>query len=69
MESLYLIIPVSILLFGLVAALFMWSVGDGQYDDLEGEGSRILYEDDSAGMDKMEPLILDREQSDSNDTK
>lgn len=54
MASLYLIVPVSIVLFGLAAALFMWSVEDGQYDDLEGEGGRILYDEDDDSMAEAE---------------
>lgn len=50
MESLYLIVPVSIIVFGLAVALFVWSVDDGQYDDLEGEAGRILYDEDDEAM-------------------
>ena len=32
--------------FGLGAlALLLWSLGSGQYDDLEGDANRILMED------------------------
>ena len=45
MDILYLLIPMSVLLvFGLMA-LFRWALGDGQFDDLESEGERILGDD------------------------
>jgi cbb3-type cytochrome oxidase maturation protein len=47
MESLYLLIPISLLLIGLLAWIFFWSVKAGQFDDLEGPGEAILMDDDT----------------------
>ena len=44
MESLYLLIPVSIVLVFVIAGLFWWSVRSGQFDDLEGPAHRILMD-------------------------
>jgi len=46
MESLYLLIPLSVVLIGAVLCLLWWSVGSGQFDDLEGPAHRILMDDD-----------------------
>ena len=46
MESLYLLIPVSIILVFVIAGLFWWSVRSGQFDDLEGPAHRILMDAD-----------------------
>ncbi len=46
MESLYLLIPVSIVLVFVIAGLFWWSVRSGQFDDLEGPAHRILMDAD-----------------------
>lgn len=46
MESLYLLIPVSIILVFIIAGLFWWSVRSGQFDDLEGPAHRILMDRD-----------------------
>ena len=48
MESLYLLIPLSVLLVFAIALAFWWSVKSGQFDDLEGPGFRILMDDDRA---------------------
>jgi cbb3-type cytochrome oxidase maturation protein len=45
-ESLYLLIPLSVLLVFLIGMLFWWSVKGGQFDDLEGPGYRVLMDDD-----------------------
>ena len=46
MESVWLLIPVSVILVFAIAAVFWWSVRSGQFDDLEGPGFRILMDDD-----------------------
>ncbi len=46
METLYLLIPMSVALVFVIALLFWWSLRNGQYDDLEGPGYRILMDDD-----------------------
>ena len=56
MESMYLIVPAALILFGIAVAMFFWSVDGGQYDDLEGEGSRIRYDEDLDAMGEAGPL-------------
>jgi cbb3-type cytochrome oxidase maturation protein len=46
MDILYLLIPLSLVLVFVIAALFWWSLKSGQYEDLEGPGHRILMDDD-----------------------
>ena len=46
MESIYLLIPVSVVLVFGIAFAFWWSVRSGQFDDLEGPGFRVLMDDD-----------------------
>jgi cbb3-type cytochrome oxidase maturation protein len=45
MESLYLLIPISIVLVFVIGVLFWWSLRSGQYDDLEGPAYRLLMDD------------------------
>lgn len=46
METLYLLIPISVVLVFAIAVAFWWSVRSGQFDDLEGPGFRVLMDDD-----------------------
>lgn len=46
MESVYLLIPVSVVLVFGIAIAFWWSVRSGQFDDLEGPGFKVLMDDD-----------------------
>ena len=46
METLYLLIPVSVLLVFLIGALFWWGISRGQFDDLDRPGRQILDDDD-----------------------
>lgn len=45
-NSLYILIPLSVLLVFVIGLIFWWSVRSGQFDDLEGPGFRILVDDD-----------------------
>ena len=53
MESLYLLIPMSIVLAFGFGALFWWATRSGPFDDLEGPGHRILMDDDSTHAEKQ----------------
>lgn len=46
MEIIYLLIPLSIVLVGLIIAGFLWAVNSGQFDDLQGPAYRILQDKD-----------------------
>jgi cbb3-type cytochrome oxidase maturation protein len=45
MDSLYLLIPLAVILVGIAIALLFWAVKSGQYDDLETESRRILFDE------------------------
>jgi cbb3-type cytochrome oxidase maturation protein len=47
MDILMLLIPLSVALALLIAAVLWWSVQNGQFDDLDGPAHRILSDDDS----------------------
>ena len=46
MESLYFLIPLSVVVCILGVGLFFWAVKSGQYDDLDAEGERLLFDDE-----------------------
>ena len=51
MESLYLLIPLSIILIALALWIFFGAADSGQFDDLESPGWRILSDDDGVPGD------------------
>lgn len=46
MNMLIYLIPVALLLGGLGLGAFLWSLRNGQYDDLDGAAWRVLDDDD-----------------------
>ena len=61
MEIIYLLIPLSIVLLGLIVWVLMWAIGSGQFDDLEGPAHRIL-------MDEEIPVLHDTKKEAGGDT-
>ncbi|SMF11648.1 cbb3-type cytochrome oxidase assembly protein CcoS [Pseudogulbenkiania subflava] len=56
MESLYLLIPLSLVLAFVIGFIFWMATRTGQFDDLEGPGHRILMDDDRpTASDKDDP--------------
>jgi cbb3-type cytochrome oxidase maturation protein len=53
MESLFLLIPLSLVLVGVLAWILRWSVKSGQFDDLDGPGQAILMDDDTPNPEKV----------------
>ena len=54
MEVIYLLIPLSLLLVGLIVWIFIWAINSGQFDDLEGPAHQILMDDDSPDITPTE---------------
>lgn len=57
MESLFILIPIAILIVALALAVFFWAVKSGQFEDLDTEGKRILFDAD----DKPENKLVEQE--------
>ncbi|APC05473.1 cbb3-type cytochrome oxidase assembly protein CcoS [Polynucleobacter asymbioticus] len=53
MESLFLLIPISLVLIGLLVWILNWSIKSGQFDDLDGPGEAILMDDDTPTLPKV----------------
>jgi cbb3-type cytochrome oxidase maturation protein len=45
MTSILYLIGISLVMGGIGLAVFLWSLRSGQYDDMEGAASRILFDD------------------------
>ena len=54
MEILYLLIPLSLALAGIIIWVFLWAVRSGQFDDLEGPAHQILMDDDRPVIDTQD---------------
>jgi cbb3-type cytochrome oxidase maturation protein len=46
MNVLVILIPVSLILGGMGIVAFLWTVRNNQYEDIEGDAARILFDDD-----------------------
>ncbi|MBS9850484.1 cbb3-type cytochrome oxidase assembly protein CcoS [Vibrio alginolyticus] len=53
MESLYILIPIAIVLVCVAVTVFLWAVRSDQFEDLERQGHNILLdEEDQSNSDK-----------------
>ena len=46
MDIIYLLIPLAVVLLAVAIFAFFWAVRHDQFDDLDKEASRILFEED-----------------------
>ena len=46
LSSIYVLIPLAILLVSIAVGVFFWAVKSNQFEDLERHGSSILFDDD-----------------------
>lgn len=46
MSALLYLIPISILLGAIALVVFLWTLQNGQYEDLEGAAARMLTDED-----------------------
>ena len=47
MEILFILVPVSLVIVMISLAAFVWSVNNQQYDDLDKEAERILFDEEN----------------------
>lgn len=50
MEVIYTLIPGMLFIGLILVGILIWAVKKGQYDDLEGDGQRILMDDDDPNL-------------------
>lgn len=67
MDSLYILIPIAVVFVAVAISAFLWAVNNRQYDDLDSEAQRILFEDDAPLQvnDKSSPSVATQEDSTS----
>jgi len=55
MDSLFLLIPVSLILLAIAIWGFFWAVNHDQFDDMDSPATRILFDDDEqATLDQLQ---------------
>ena len=47
MASLYLLIPIAIMLVCVAVAIFIWAVKSDQFEDLDRQGTEILFDEET----------------------
>ncbi len=67
MDSLYLLIPLSVILIGVIMVIFLWAVKSGQFDDLEGPAHSILFEEEEADSNEKEDADFNEKPNDEDD--
>lgn len=46
MNSIYLLIPITVVFLGIAIWAFIWAVNNDQFDDMDSAATRILFDDD-----------------------
>ncbi|MCF2947061.1 cbb3-type cytochrome oxidase assembly protein CcoS [Paraglaciecola aquimarina] len=59
MNIIYVLIPLAILLVGIAVVVFFWAVKSDQFEDLERQGSSILFDDDLPNKSPKDQLNKD----------
>lgn len=67
MEIIYFLVPIGIVMLVVAIGLFSWAVRSDQFDDLDREGRRILFDEDRVNTAKK-PQTSDSTDSAPNTT-
>ncbi len=62
MESLYILIPVTMVLVFVGVCVFIFAVKSNQFEDLERQGMNILLDDEKSVRQKKDPVHHDHDQ-------
>lgn len=52
METIFVLLPLALLIAGIALALFVWAARSGQFDDLDTPAVRILFDDETPRAQK-----------------
>jgi cbb3-type cytochrome oxidase maturation protein len=53
MESLYFLVPCALIFFAVAIKFLFWAINNGQYDNLDSEGHRILFDAEKKPVDQQ----------------
>ncbi len=54
MESLFYLVPIALVFVFIAVKIFFWAVDSGQFDDLDTEAQRILFDDEESSPKQKE---------------
>jgi cbb3-type cytochrome oxidase maturation protein len=54
METIFVLLPLALLIAATAVGFFIWAARTGQFDDLETPAVRILFEDEEVGARKQD---------------
>lgn len=63
MESLYFLVPCALIFIAIAIKVLFWAINNGQYDNLDTEAHRILFEEKN-----MSPTAASNQESHLQDT-
>lgn len=66
MESLYFLIPCALIFIVIAVKVLLWAINAGQYDNLDTEAHRILFDDEKTkpvSPAEGEPSAAEREKN------
>jgi cbb3-type cytochrome oxidase maturation protein len=69
MQSFYLLVPLALVIIALAIKLLFWAINNGQYDDLDTEGHRILFDEEKQSGNESKEAVEHHEQKDSHKNK
>mgnify|MGYP003135497157 CR=1 FL=1 len=52
MLSLMFLVPIAVILAIVAMGFFLWAVRNGQYDDLDKDGTELLFDDENTARDE-----------------
>ena len=62
MESLYFLVPCALIFIAIAVKVLFWAINNGQYDNLDTEAHRILF-DDEKKKTSTSSVVPDEERS------
>ncbi len=55
MESLYFLVPCALIFIAIAVKVLFWAINNGQYDNLDTEAHRILFEEKNKASAPLSP--------------
>ena len=55
MESLYFLVPCALIFIAIAVKVLFWAINNGQYDNLDTEAHRILFDDEKSKKSSASP--------------